>query len=57
MFQRWSLHSNTPVREPVQAHRFLAQGKGAEVPDLEIYVVNPYPNIEEVKANHVVTWT
>jgi NTE family protein len=43
--------SNTPVREPVQAHRdFWHKEKGAEVPDLEIYVVNPCPNIENSQS-------
>jgi len=43
--------SNTPVRELIQAHRdFWHKEKGAEVPDLEIYVVNLYPNIENSQS-------
>lgn len=40
--------SNTPLREVLQAHRdYWHKVRNAEVPDLEIYIVNLYPSTEK----------
>jgi NTE family protein len=45
--------SNTPLRELIQVHKDFWSDKKEKVPDLEVYIIDLYPPIEEVSEERV----